>query len=130
MNIDVNPNRKYTIEILAGNHYYTGDIYVEKINNEYASEISANYPDTHKKTAESLMTTVKVPVWKMKSEKKVPSTITLTVHNKIAHFPGTAFSFKSTYAYSSFIFPKYASIFSHFESAGISHPDEIMKFSY
>ncbi len=83
LNIDVNPNRKYTIEILAANHYYTGDIYVEEINNEYAAEISANYPQT-KEAAEALMTTVSVPVWKMKGKEKVSSTITLTVHNKIA----------------------------------------------
>lgn len=82
-NINVNPNRKYTIEIIAGDCRYIGDIYVESVNNDDASEIAANYPTT-KEAAEALMTTVKVPVWKLKDNKKVSSTISLTVHNKIA----------------------------------------------
>lgn len=78
-----NPNRVYTVEIVAGDYYASQDIYIEMNPNDGAMEIANNYPET-KEAADALMKTITVPVWKIKNGQKVSSTASLTVHYAIA----------------------------------------------
>ena len=83
INIYVNPNRTYIIELIAGDYYVTEEVYVQSAPNEGGYEISANYPTT-KEEAEALQTDISVPVWKLKNGEKISSTAVLTVHRDIA----------------------------------------------
>ncbi len=82
-NLEVNPNRKYVVEIICGDFYETKTIYTERGSNEGAAKIEASYPKS-KDEALPLMTTVTVPVWRLSGEKKVSSTAEITVHRDIA----------------------------------------------
>ena len=83
LNINTVANRRYIVEIYGGEYYGECEIYTEMQYGKDSYEISENYPQT-KEEAEALMTTVKVPVWKLKGNKKVSSTANITVHYKIA----------------------------------------------
>lgn len=81
--IYMNPNRKYFVEVTGGNYGASVNINTEKVYNSDASAISANYPQSQE-TAKPLMTNITVPVWKIKGGNKVSSTATFTVHSAIA----------------------------------------------
>ena len=83
LEIYMNPNRKYTVEVTGGEHYTFRDIFTSKVTNDDAEEIKANLPTT-KEEADALMTTVTVPVWRLNDGNKVPSTAEITVHHLIA----------------------------------------------
>lgn len=83
LEFSLNPNRKYTVEVWGGEHYTVKDIYTQKVTNADAEEIETNLPST-KEEADALMTTVTVPVWRIKDGNKVSSTAEITVHHLIA----------------------------------------------
>ncbi len=81
--IRINPNRKYKVEINAGDYYFAEDIYVPPAECEMAEEILQTFPQT-KEEAEALMTVVTVPVWKLCGDEKVAAETEITVHSAIA----------------------------------------------
>lgn len=83
LEFSLNPNRKYTVEVWGGEHYTVKDIYTQKVTNADAEEIETNLPST-KEEADALMTTVKVPIWRLSDGNKVSSTAEITVHHLIA----------------------------------------------
>ena len=83
MQVYMNPNRKYFVEVTGGGYGASVEFSTEKVYNADSGSIKQNYPQSQK-AAEALLTTVTVPVWKLKGNSKVASTVTLTVHNAIS----------------------------------------------
>ena len=78
------PNRTYQLMLSADGKTLREEICVPKIHTEEMEQISGNLPET-KEEADILMTTVTVPVWKLKSDgTKYESSAELTVHSAIA----------------------------------------------
>lgn len=82
--INLNPNRKYKIEISADSYYTTQDVYTSKMWPKNADAVNMNYPQTQAE-AEALQVNVTVPVWKInKKGQKYASTASFRVHHLIA----------------------------------------------
>ena len=80
IDIELNPNRRYTIAVDGGPSKTFG---VDKVTPVGANEINASYPTT-KEEADALMVSLPVPVWRLSGGNKVSSTATFSVHNAIA----------------------------------------------
>lgn len=78
-----NPNRKYSLELKAGDYTANINVVTEKVYNPDANAIEEAYPTTSEE-AKALQTTITVPVWMLRNGKKVSSTVTITVHRGIA----------------------------------------------
>ncbi len=83
IDVYLNPDRTYEFEITGGGHKTNSTVYTEPVRNPDAAEIKSSYPQT-KEEADALMTSIQVPVWKIKNGQKISSTAWLTVHHRIA----------------------------------------------
>lgn len=79
----LNPNRKYHMELKAGDYTASTDIFTQRVYNPNSEAINASYPTTQAE-AKALQITITVPVWRLSGGKKVSSTATITLHRDIA----------------------------------------------
>ncbi len=78
------PNRTYQITLSAGGQMLDATLYIPKMYTDEMEQIVENLPTTVEE-ADALMTTVDVPIWKMRSNgTKYESSAELTVHSVIA----------------------------------------------